>query len=494
MVNLKFKIILIVFFALILLAISAQDAKAVYISSGASCGPYTCYCKNIFGVKACEAVCNSSDCGARCKCGPLEAKCEVLWCGPYHTCINDVHYFNPKCVSISWSSGITCKYAEVEPCTDYWTDDYRCSGSYLQRLYIERICGKSTCIKIETWKNYQYCGSDYCGDWSSNYCKDNDVYHKRTCHNRGCANKSCYDNIYTQEEKVQECGNASWTDNYRCLGNWRQREWINRGCSAGSCYKTSEWRDYQDCGTSGWLDEYQCSGDTLQRKWANRGCSGSSCYETTEWRDYQDCGTDSCGSWSSNYCKNNDVYHSRTCYDRGCVNEACYENPFTDEDKVQECGSSTWLDEYRCSGNWRQRQRLIRGCSGRSCYEITRWEDYQNCAATCFPEVLNEGCKGGTYICKDGMCGFPLQSCSPPQYTDSGVACECNTERGTVIRACNGSGSCLSAEERCDVDCGADLACQGLKPGDEYPGDPSKICCKGEGVKIRLPEWYEAAP
>ncbi|OIP75766.1 MAG: hypothetical protein AUK07_00970 [Parcubacteria group bacterium CG2_30_36_21] len=362
MVDSKFKTILVILFALILLGVFMQDTKAVYLSSGGSCGPYTCKCKNIFGAVACQATCPSNNCGARCKCGPFEAKCEVLWCGPYHTCINDVHYFNPKCVSISWSAGISCRYSEVEPCTDHWTDSYRCSGSYLQRLYVERICGRSTCINIETWKNYQYCGSDYCSEWSSNYCKDDDVYHKRTCHDRGCANKACYDNIYTQEEKVEECGSSSWTDEYRCLGNWRQRKWINRGCSAGSCYETSEWKNYQDC------------------------------------------------------------------------------------------------------------------------------------SLTCFPGVLNEGCKGGTYTCKDGMCGFPLQSCSPPQYTDSGVACECNIEKGTVIRVCSGSGSCVSAEEKCDVDCGADLACQGLKPGDEYPGDPSKVCCKGEGVKIRLPKWYEAAP
>ena len=363
MVDIKFKIILIVFFSLVILTISIPEAEALIISSGGSCGPYFCQCRNIFGVVACQATCNSPSCGARCKCGFLESRCEVLWCSqPYHTCVNDVHYFNPQCSSISWASGIRCRYTEAEPCTDYWTDNYRCSGSYLQRLYMERVCGPSACINYETWKNYEYCGSDYCGTWSSNYCKDNDVYHNRTCHDRGCANRSCYDNIYTQEEKVAECGNGSWTDEYRCSGDWRQRKWINRGCSGSSCYTTEEWKNYQDC------------------------------------------------------------------------------------------------------------------------------------KATCFPGVLDQGCQGGTYTCKDGMCGFPLQSCSPPLYTSSGVACECNTEQGTIIKACNGLGSCLNVEEKCDVDCGADLFCQGLEPGDEYPGDPSKICCKGEEVTLPLPKWYELGP
>jgi hypothetical protein len=162
MVDIKFKIILIIFFSLVILTISIPEAKALIIGSGGSCGPsYTCKCKNIFGVVACQATCNSPRCGARCKCGFLESKCEVLWCSqPYHTCVSDVHYFNPQCTSISWASGISCAYTETEPCTDYWTDNYRCSGSYLQRLYVERICGISACVDYQTWKNYEYCGTD----------------------------------------------------------------------------------------------------------------------------------------------------------------------------------------------------------------------------------------------------------------------------------------------------------------------------------------------
>ena len=139
-----------------------------------------------------------------------------------------------------------------------------------------------------------------------------------------------------------------------------------------------------------------------------------------------------------------------------------------------------------------QRKSIDKGCSDGSCYTTEEWKNYQDCKAFCFPSILGQGCQGGTYTCKNGACGFPLQFCSPPLYTSSGVSCGCNTEQGTIIKACNGLGVCLNTEEKCDVDCGADLVCQGLKPGDEYPGDPSKICCKGEMAS--LPEWYEVAP
>jgi hypothetical protein len=58
---------------------------------------------------------------------------------------------------------------------------------------------------------------------------------------------------------------------------------------------------------------------------------------------------------------------------------------------------------------------------------------------------------------------------------------------------CDGSGNCVAQEEKCDVSCGADPACQGLKPGDPYPGDFLKKCCKGE-KSMRLPHWKEVAP
>jgi len=465
MVSLKFKIILLVFSVLVLLAISVPGVKAVYLSSGWGCGPYTCGCKNIFGAWACKVTCSSPSCGARCYCGPFEAFCQVWNCG-----------------------------------TSYYEYRSVCSGSYVlyQQRLISGLCsGEVSCYtSYGSWTTYSqtYCGTSYYQYRS--VCSGSNVLYQQRLISRGCSGGSCYSSY------------GSWTTyspsyyEYRsvCSGSnvLYQQRLISKGCSGGSCYtSTGSWTTYSqtNCGTSYY--EYRCSTDGyyVERRLISEGCSGGSCYSSTgSWTNYQDCGIDSCSSWGDNYCEDNDVYHSRICYDRGCANESCYENSSTDEEKVQECGLSTWLDEYRCSGDWTQKKKINRGCSGSSCYEITEWENDQNCSLICYPGVLNEGCQGGTYTCNDGTCGFPLQSCSPSQYTDSGIACECDVEEGTMIKACNGSGSCLDVEEVCDVDCGADLVCQGLKPGDEYPGDPSKICCKGEKKEMPLPKWYEVSP
>jgi len=464
MVSLKFKVILVIFFALVLLIVSAPGVKA-------NCGPYTCSCTNAFGWVACKAVCSDSHCGADCDCGFFKAHC-IVW----------------QCV----------------PATSY-TYQTVCSGRYVLYQYMLRsgLCdGYKSCEFVNSsWTTYSqtYCGSSYYQ--YQTVCSGSNVLYQQRLVSKGCSGGSCYSSTGSWTTYSQTyCGSSYYQYQTVCSGSnvLYQRRLISRGCSGGSCYtNTGSWVTYSqtDCSTSYY--EYRCStdGQDVEKRLTSGGCSEGSCYGSTgSWTNYQDCGIDSCGSWSSNYCEDNDVYHSRICYDRGCANEACYENPSApDEEKVQECGLSAWTDEYQCSGDWRQKKWINRGCSGSSCYVTEEWKDYQDCSLTCFPGILGQGCRGGTYTCQDGTCGSPLQSCSPPLYTSSGVACECDNEQGTMIKSCNGSGSCLNVEKVCDVDCGADLVCQGLKPGDEYPGDSSKICCKGE-ANLPLPEWYEVAP
>ena len=93
---------------------------------------------------------------------------------------------------------------EKETCTSHST--YKC---YNRDVYWYDSCDNREDKKSE-------CSSDSCGSWGSNYCKTNDVYHKKTCHDRGCSGSSCFDNIYTEEEKVQECGTQGCT-NGQCI-------------------------------------------------------------------------------------------------------------------------------------------------------------------------------------------------------------------------------------------------------------------------------------
>jgi len=511
MVSLKFKVILVIFFALVLLIVSAPGVKA-------NCGPYTCSCTNAFGWVACKAVCSDSHCGADCDCGFFKAHCIVWQCVPatsytYQTVCSGRYvlyqymlrsglcdgYKSCEFVNSSWTT-----YSQTYCGSSYYQYQTVCSGSnvlYQQRLVSKGCSGGSCYSSTGSWTTYSqtYCGSSYYQ--YQTVCSGSNVLYQRRLISRGCSGGSCYTNTGSWVTYSQtDCSTSYYEYQTVCSGSnvLYQRRLISRGCSGSSCYSsTGSWTTYSqtDCSTSYY--EYRCStdGQDVEKRLTSGGCSEGSCYGSTgSWTNYQDCGIDSCGSWSSNYCEDNDVYHSRICYDRGCANEACYENPSApDEEKVQECGLSAWTDEYQCSGDWRQKKWINRGCSGSSCYVTEEWKDYQDCSLTCFPGILGQGCRGGTYTCQDGTCGSPLQSCSPPLYTSSGVACECDNEQGTMIKSCNGSGSCLNVEKVCDVDCGADLVCQGLKPGDEYPGDSSKICCKGE-ANLPLPEWYEVAP
>lgn len=167
-------------------------------------------------------------------------------------------------------------------------------------------------------------------------CRYNDRY-RRVCENNDrdpCREWSAW-------RKYEECGNSSWTNDYRCSGSWRQRRYVSRGCSNNRCYSRSQWRNYQYCGSSSWTNNYRCSGNWRQRQYHYKGCSGRSCYNYYGWRNYQNCGSDYCKAWSSNYCKGDDVYHKRTCYRRGCSGSSCYNNPYLDERLVQKC-------EYGC--------------------------------------------------------------------------------------------------------------------------------------------------
>ncbi len=60
----------------------------------------------------------------------------------------------------------------------------------------------------------QDCGTDYYEPWVY-YCKDGAAYRKRVFHDKGCSGGECFDYTYTEEEKVQECGDAGCC-NGRC--------------------------------------------------------------------------------------------------------------------------------------------------------------------------------------------------------------------------------------------------------------------------------------
>ncbi|MDP2924880.1 MAG: PKD domain-containing protein, partial [Nanoarchaeota archaeon] len=96
---------------------------------------------------------------------------------------------------------------------------------------------------------------------------------------------------------TNECSSSGTT---RCSGNYKQ---ICGNYDADSCL---EWCETPDC---------------------NSGYHGD------------DCGSSYCDSFGSNYCKSGNVYHSRTCYNKGCSSNTCFNNSYTDEQLVQTCSN-----------------------------------------------------------------------------------------------------------------------------------------------------------
>jgi len=103
----------------------------------------------------------------------------------------------------------------------------------------------------------------------------------------------------------------------------------------------------EDCGDDGLVGDEYCSGDDVYQDYRKYTCEDSCVCDYTDTPTLiEDCGNDYCGNWGENYCKNDDVYHNRTCHDKGCSEGACYDDTYTDEELVEECAYG--CEDGRC--------------------------------------------------------------------------------------------------------------------------------------------------
>ncbi len=303
-----------------------------------TCG--TCeYCSD--GYSSCRTSSSSTICGSQ-DCDYLDTACRNY---------NDKDRFcsgsGPTCLSASCNSytnmpkGTSCGSSKEcdgsGTCNDCISHSY--SSCSINDIYWYDSCDHKQDIK-------QDCGDDSCGSFGGNYCgSDGNVYHKRTCYDRGCSNNACFSNIWYDEAWVKDCefgcsnGNCKADPNIECD--------YNSDCGSngyieppfcgdngwphylGSLYKTS--RTYT-CNNPGTTDSYCSHQDTDV---SIESCRKEDC---TDWQDPA-C-YNYCDGWGGNYCYDNDVYHSRTCHNRGCSVGACYHNTNEDKQKVFECGTA----------------------------------------------------------------------------------------------------------------------------------------------------------
>jgi len=209
------------------------------------------------------------------------------------------------------------------------------SGYLPDQKTVSCSCGETKRVELYLEKE--------CTPHAYKQCYNNDVYWYDSCGNR--------------EEKAEECGESSWTNDYRCSGNWVQRKYVERGCQNAQCYEKEKWINYQNCEEEGkvcqdgrcvWGCEDECSFPGQKR------CHDDSHYQVCgnydddvclEWSSPISCGEDSCiGSTFRDYfctgwgiCTYQDIQCSSQCYScgDGTCNSECGENS---SNCPQDCG------------------------------------------------------------------------------------------------------------------------------------------------------------
>jgi len=376
-----------------------NDLTCNYYNSNYACGTYDCnYLEDTWPCRDYGVVdkhCNG--CG-----GCIHDSC--TWtnttsgtsCGTNKECDG-----SGNCVSVAeCTSGACCdlstytyKTSGADP-TGY-TDDTNglCSGSSNS----ETSCSSTsttTCYVLT--KNY-YCNSkdadahvsytlkDTCG--ICEYCTNNDLtcnYYSSstTCSSfQDCDYLNNYHRTGTQGAiSTSYCKYADYNDNYRyCSGAGSCSSLICNigsdtitatagickyisGCSGSTSGTVKNYVSKTSCGTNKECNGYgiciTCTSHAYTKCYDNDVYWFDSC-DNREEKKLPDCGSDSCDSWGTNYCKGEDVYKKRICYDRGCSRGACFDNTYVEEEKVEDCAHGCTVD--RC---------LIEVCNYGKCWYV----------------------------------------------------------------------------------------------------------------------------
>jgi hypothetical protein len=182
-------------------------------------------------------------------------------------------------------------------------------------LNAEPICETCTPVCASGEKRCQNGKVQTCGQYDADSCTewggDTDCPAGKTCDAGECkctnhAVKKCdgadlywYDSCGNKQELFQDCGDDFWTDNYRCLLDWTQREKTRRGCSFDQCFEVNEWVNIEDCS----LTDKKCDGGQCKVKCTDE-CSPGGSKKCTGSGTYQICGSydsDTCLEWSGNF-------------------------------------------------------------------------------------------------------------------------------------------------------------------------------------------------
>ena len=326
----------------------------------------------------------------------------------YTDCYNNAVYWYDSCGN---------RQEKVKDCgSDYWTNNYRCSGNIVQREKIEKGCHNNnennnidnsqnnqdnlhtsavsdtkktavsaTCYNKETWVDIKKC-SDGDGWYMTDNTKwmSQGEYSSYVKNNGGEASilasysSSCINSIEVREKVYKEfrCENGG------CSFTVTQSKWVPTGninykpdgsnCSANG--NSDGWYDTED---EKWVKSTGCA-EVKEKKQVYRDyyCSGGGCTYTTKdsrWVSTGDtrdndalCGSGYYDSWVY-YCSGSSVRKYQTYHYYYCSQGTCHQSTREVNDQlVESCGSTTYGSwSYYCSGDDVMKERTVheRGCS-----------------------------------------------------------------------------------------------------------------------------------
>lgn len=153
---------------------------------------------------------------------------------------------------------------------------------------------------------------------------------------RECGLIDCDDNDASVHPGAVEL--CDWVDN-NCDGTIDNNENCVVACSSNA-----------QCGTNDWINGLFCQSNDVYQNFKSFMCNlagtyTSYCSNNVVAQLKTDCREDYCGVFGENYCKSGDVYHSRTCHDKGCSSGNCFDNETQDEQLVQDCSYGCLLGQ-----------------------------------------------------------------------------------------------------------------------------------------------------
>ena len=209
------------------------------------------------------------------------------------------------------------------------------------------------------------CSSGVCCDGCNYYSEGTSCGSGKECDGSGnCLNipcggidTSCGISPGCVNCNLQDSCNGNYYRNYYCASNSAGCSYTSDNCNDCSCscggYNAAETTANSNCndgkdndcdGLTDSLDSgcitctNECSsGQTRCNGNIKQTCGNYDADACLEWGNDFDCGSDFCDAWQANYCKSSNVYHNRTCHNKGCYLSSCFDNVNAEEQLVQTC-------------------------------------------------------------------------------------------------------------------------------------------------------------